>query len=138
MRYWVYKCNSKSMPHQVVHGDWNRVFATRKAIRWGTTERIRGLSELAVGDLVLAYQSDRNELVGLAEVVDLKRKSEHLIVVLKAVREIRAKVRPLKRQDAKIAAIPALQPGPIKTIYSISTDDAEALLAAASTTETTA
>lgn len=50
---------------------------------------------------------------------------------LEPVEEIRAKVRPLKQGDKKIAKIPALQPGPIMTIYEIDTRDAERLIKAA-------
>jgi hypothetical protein len=83
-----------------------------------------------VGDHIIAYQTDRNELVGLALVKQFRKRGKHRDVVLQPIRDIRAKVRPLKSQDAKISAIPALQPGPIKTIYDISTADAERLLAA--------
>src|SRR5205823_1679615 len=47
------------------------------------------------------------------------------------IRKIGVKVRPLKTHEPKIAAIPALQPGPIRTLYSIQGSDAKRLPRAA-------
>ena len=131
MRYWVYKCNAKNMPHQVAWGDWDTVFERRKAVRWGSTETVPALAKLSAGDLILAYQTNRNELVGLVQVMRLKKRGPYLDLFVKPVKEIRVKVRPLKQRDAQVRSIPALQPGPIKTIYDISVGDAQALLRAA-------
>jgi hypothetical protein len=76
----------------------------------------------------LAYQTDRNELVGLARVVRLSPRGR---LILKPLRKIGVKVRPLKKMDARVAAIPALQPGRIRTLYDISRSDAQRLIRAA-------
>jgi hypothetical protein len=81
--------------------------------------------------MFIAYQTDRNELVGIAMVT--QSCDEDTYVHLKPLERIAVKVRPLKLADQKIATIPALQPGPIQTLYDISHEDAEHLVAAART-----
>jgi hypothetical protein len=128
---WVYKCNSKNHPYQVAYGDWNELFRRNATIEWGSTESVSALSQASAGDAVLAYQTDRNELVGVAEVQQLKRHGSKQLLMLKPVKKIGVKVRPLKESDKRIARIPALQPGPIRTLYPIDHADAERLLRAA-------
>lgn len=130
MAYWVYKNNSRNAPHQVSSGDWAVFFQNNKADEWGSTEWIADVLRLAPGDHVLAYQTDRNELVGLAKVVRLGRRGRYRDAILKPVEVIGAKVRPLKA-DPRIRDIPALQGGPIHSIYDITKSDALALIAAA-------
>lgn len=79
---WIYKCNSKGREHQRTYGDWSDVFASQSARVWGTTRVIPELAKANIGDTVLAYQTDRNELVGVARVADTMpntdmRKSAH-------------------------------------------------------------
>ena len=130
--YWIYKCNSRNRPHQVAYGDWNEFFRDLlidgQASEWGSTELIPALADASRGDTVLAYQTDRNELVGVARVVRLSSRGE---LILKPLRRIGVKVRPLKKMDARVAAIPALQPGRIRTLYDISRSDAQVLIRAA-------
>ena len=52
-------------------------------------------------------------------------------LILKPERTIGVRVRPLKATNTGVARIPALQPGPIQTLYRISRGDALALLKAA-------
>ena len=132
MKYWVYKCNNKNMPHQVAYGDWNDVFRRRTATEWGNSEWTNDLENVAEGDLLIAHQTDRNELVGVVRAERFVKRGKGRAIVVMPVREIRAKVRPLKESDPRIARIPALRPGPIQTIYAITKPDAEALLNAAS------
>src|SRR3954463_2186905 len=111
MAYWVYKNNSRNAPHQVSYGDWEGFFSANRPDEWGSTEWISDVLKLAPGDNVLAYQTDRNELVGLAKVVRLTKRGPYHDAILKPVARIGAKVRPLKA-DPHIGAIPALQGGP--------------------------
>jgi hypothetical protein len=132
MPWWIYKCNSKQLEYQNAWGDWYDFFYGDPSQHWGSTEWTPALAELKKGDMIIAYQTDRNELVGLAQVRQPCEDDTYLY--LDPVEIIRVKVRPLKKSDPKIAAIPALQPGPIKTIYDISTSDARRLLKAAGAT----
>jgi hypothetical protein len=90
---------------------------------------VPALEQLHRGDTIIAYQTDRNELVGLAKV----QQSCELdgCLYLTPIETIGVKVRSLREADPRIAAIPAFKPGPIKTIYSICEADAKRLLQAA-------
>lgn len=129
--YWIYKCNSKDRDYQRTFGDWSEVFESREPQWWGTTRVVPELSKAKVGDTILAYQTDRNELVGVARVVGWKPQGKYKRLVLKPILTIGVRVRPLKEINPKVARIPSLQPGPIRTLYSISRADAHALLKAA-------
>ena len=125
---WVYKCNSKKRSYQVSYGDWQKFFEAGRIDEWGSTEWIPALADAKEGDTIIAYQTDRNELVGVARVVEQKPRGRYQDLMLKPVETIGVKVRPLKNNDPKVAVIPALQPGPIRTPYEISEDDARRLL----------
>jgi hypothetical protein len=129
--FWVYKCNSKGWDYQRTDGDWADVFATRNAKRWGSTEWVPKLDQARGGDTVIAYQTDRNELVGVARVVKWQRRGRFKDLILKPGQTIGVRVRPLKAANPKVARIPALQPGPIQTLYRIAKGDALTLLKAA-------
>ncbi len=129
--YWVYKCNDKNREYQRTFGDWAEVFESTEAQWWGTTRIVPELAHAKVGDTVIAYQTDRNELVGVARVVAWEPEGKHKWLVLKPVHRIGVKVRPLKEANTKVARIPALQPGQIRTLYPISRADALLLLRAA-------
>lgn len=132
MKWWVYKCNSRNLPYQRANGDWRDFFDMGKKQDWGSTDWIPALADLNVGDLIIAYQTNRNELAGLAKVTQTSEKDTN--VYLKPLESINVRVRPLKKANPKIASIQALQPGPIKTIYPISDTDARQLLKAAGST----
>jgi hypothetical protein len=116
---------------QVSWGDWDDYFALGKTSEWGSTEWVPALDQLERGDMVIAYQSNRNELVGVTKVARQRPRGDYSDLHLQPVEEIRTKVLPLKKASTKIAAIPALRPGPIQTVYSITAADAKLLLAAA-------
>ena len=131
MSWWIYKCNSQNRDYQRAWGDWKEFFDGDSDEHWGSTQWVPELSELKEGDMVIAYQTNRNELVGLAKVRQSCEVDTYLY--LKPVEVIGVKVRPLKRLNPKVADIPALKPGPIQTIYSISPSDARCLLKTAAT-----
>ena len=69
MNWWVYKCNSRNLPHQRHSGDWRAFFFDEnetpktKVQHWGSTEFVPALADLARGDMVIAYQTDTKKLV---------------------------------------------------------------------------
>jgi predicted Zn-ribbon and HTH transcriptional regulator len=131
MAFWIYKCNARSPEYANATGDWSYVFEHSEAVPWGNTT-LSGVDAIERGDILLAFQTDRNELVGLVDVVALKPlKDGHRRLVVRRGERIGAKVLPLKKKDTKIAGIPALQGGPIRTAYAISEVDARRLLTAA-------
>jgi hypothetical protein len=139
MNWWIYKCNSE--PNHNAYGDWQSVFdRNENPTGWGLLEYTPDLKKLAINDYVLAYQTDRNELVGVLKVCQPKKSVDGLQVQLEMVpvlmagikrSTIGAKVRPLKMADPELARIPALQGGWPRTIYEISDTDARNLLRAA-------
>jgi hypothetical protein len=126
MSWWIYKCNSQNRDYQISYGDWREFFDGDSGEEWGSAEWIPELSALKEGDMVIAYQTNRNELVGLAKVRQSCAADGYLY--LTSIELIEVKVRPLKKLDPKIAEIPALKPRPIRTVYSISPSDARYLL----------
>jgi hypothetical protein len=135
MVWWIYKCNNKNHAYQSAYGDWEEFFGRESVSRWGSTEYSRKLAnellKLTPGDRIIAYQTDRNELVGICEFVRFKNDGSYKIVLLRPLQRIGVKVRPLKEGFREVAAIPALQGGPIKTLYLISPSEARLLLRAA-------
>jgi hypothetical protein len=129
---WIYKCNSQKRKYQPAWGDWKVFFASGKPQQWGSTRwRIRGLEQAKPGHTIIAYQTDRNELVGLARVIRWRLRKGARDLILQPLKTIGVKVRPLKKRYPNIARIKALQPGEVKTLYPISTRDARRLLRAA-------
>ena len=134
--YWVYKCNNSRGKHQRWYGDWvedaeygSSVFSAEssgKAIPWGTLD-VPGVNQLRKDDVVLAYQTERNELVGVATVEGFEKGDRGIDLMLKAVETIGVKVWPLK-VDKRIADLHAFRTREIKTIYRITANDAEYLL----------
>ena len=126
MKWWVYKCNNNSP----LKGDWRGFFENECVdAKCGNVRQIPDLNKLTRDDMIIAYQTDRNELVGTCQM--LRFSGEERSIHLKSIRTIGRKVNPLKKGDKRIAAIPALQPGIVKTLYPISTADAMHLLKAA-------
>lgn len=130
MSYWVYKCNRRGL-NGPAWGDWEDVFRGNGPVQWGQIDIIPALEDLQPGDTLLAYQTDRNELVGTARVEGFKGPQRRRHVMIRAVERLGAKVRPLKKADPKIAQIQALQGGIVATIYTITDEEARRLIDAA-------
>ncbi len=128
MAWWVYKCNSQQHEYQRAWGDWKDFFSGKYS-RWGSSKWTPEIAKVRRGDILIAYQTNRNELVGIARVSQSCERDTYLH--LKVVMTIGVKVRPLKESNPQIAAIPALQGGVIRTVYDISESDAQRLLRAA-------
>ena len=132
MSFWIYKCNSKRAEYQNAYGDWEEVFSGPGEQSWGSTEYMRNLVELRdrikPGDIIIAMQTNRNELVGLANVVGFKKRNGFDELFLEPLTRIGEKVLPLKKRNPAVARIPALQGGPIRSIYEITDKDAKVLL----------
>ena len=133
MTWYVYKVNSRNEPHQNHFGDW-RTFFERTAdggrCRWGTSEIVPALSKLVEGDKILAYQTDRNSLMGFVVVDARDREDGRDYVYLRPrVRLGRngVRVRPMK-VDPVIEAIHAFATNEVKTLYHIDSSDAEYIL----------
>ena len=134
MSWWIYKCNSRQHGYQNAWGDWSEFFFRgRSTQRWGKEEWTPSIAKLRQNDRVIAYQTDRNELVGTARVAQSSDRDGWLY--LERLKTIGVKVRPLKTADPAIAEISAFRPGPIMTVYPISSAEADRLLKAARMTQ---
>ena len=130
MAWYVYKCNSKNKTHQKHCGDWADLFRETsggKIVSWGTSKVVPELAKLREDDRILAYQTDRNELIGVVQVTRWSKKSGLDYVFMKPLETIGVKVRPLKT-DAKVAGIHAFKTREVKTLYDITANDAKYLL----------
>ena len=128
MRYWVYKCSTRGAnAGNTLSGDWEAEHAFgggHAPFGWGYTSEVRGLDQVKVGDRVIAHQSDRARLVGVAKVLGFPRGE----IQLKVLEDLRVNMRDLKNKYPDVWGIPAYQPGPYHSIYEISSSDAETLL----------
>ena len=105
MRYWLYKNNSAEGGPAGYRGDWlGEVFQDDTVKGWGghyssaSPVVWRLLSEdVSVGDVVLAYQSDSQEVVGFCVVDDLTGPNDNVELQLRPVERIA----PLKIHKAK-------------------------------------
>jgi hypothetical protein len=128
MMTWIYKCNATNSAGPAT-GDWRDLFDQGDET-WGD-DTLKGMQKVRRGDRILAVQSDRHELVGVAQVLGFVRHRKRRHVRLRAIEHLRVKLPPLKKGDPRIASMPALQGGPVATIYDVSEADAERLLSAA-------
>jgi hypothetical protein len=140
---WVYKCNNRQHEHQISWGDWRDFFRLAKGrpLDWGGTGYIGSGSSLRIirhemqpGDLVLAWQTDRREAVGLCRVHDL-RPSEgddeiEWEIILEPVEEFDppVKLAAMKKRDPALAAVKAVRAGLIATLYGTTYVEARVLL----------
>jgi hypothetical protein len=130
MGFWVYKCNNSESDHKVYAGDWSVFFDSPDEFSdWGSTEVVPKLRQLVPGDMVVAYQTNRNALVGLAKVHDMVDVGDgELEVVLEPVqRWSEIKVKPF-RSNPDFAAIRAFAPGFPRTLYALREDEYRTLL----------
>jgi hypothetical protein len=136
MAWWVYKCNSKENPYKSPDEppeefDWRDFFdnlaAGGNVARWGLTSVIPALAQLQPEDMILAYQTDRNELVGLVRMVRVVGEEVHF----QMVEEFGVRVRALKEANPRLAEIPAFSFGPKQTLLRISETDAQMVIDAA-------
>ncbi len=136
MTWYVYKCNSRNEPHQNHFGEWRDFFDRNpdgRPGRWGTPNVVPALRMLQEDDTIIAYQTDRNCLMGVLVVDkwddDQGRDYVHLRPLLRLGVD-GVKVRPLK-SDERIAEIDAFKTRQVKTLYDINRDDANYIVEAA-------
>src|SRR5688572_23274352 len=107
---WVYKCDARERAGYD-SGDWSEVLPLARPFHWGGTESTRSnASRKAIretirsGDLVLAWQVDRAEAVGLCSVVEIQARGEWLDLVLESVCQFLppVRLRQLRRSDSRL------------------------------------
>jgi hypothetical protein len=82
--------------------------------------------------MIIAHQTDRQELVGLAEVARLQKGDyqgrQYTFIYLKAQERLGAEMTHLKTAYARVAKLDAYRQGKIQTVYAIDKVDAEYLI----------
>ena len=109
MQYWIYKNNRVGGPAGY-WGDWAaHVFDSTKAIEWGgsysttSPEVLRTLDErVAVGDVIVAYQTDDKQIVGFCKITAIKGRTGDRKLHLKPIYRLKT---PLKIHEAKRGTI---------------------------------
>lgn len=134
---WIYKNNSRSTGGP--YGIWTEFFDLAGRRKWGTTAYIGRHNrdtafEMAPGDQVLCWQTNRRHAVGLALVIDLPESdvdgSVERDFVLEPIKRFSPPVPllDLRRTNPDLAAVRAFTPGFVKTIYRTSPEEARAIL----------
>lgn len=136
---WVYKCDARERP-DIEFGDWLDFFARaakKSPASWGSTEWIRSNSsrkhireEMFAGDLVLAWQVDRAEAVGLCRVASVRERDGWYDMFLESVEEFEEpiRIRELRREDRELRKVRAFSQGSQGTVHATSSREAEILL----------
>lgn len=130
MNWWVYKNNSTTHTTDRLQGDWHAFFDANCIDEWGYESHVRSLGQIKVGDRILCYQSNRNELVGIARAAQWKSVRDDRYLCLEPLQRVEVKVRPLKKKSPAVARIDAFRSGPIRTLTWISPADVKVLFRA--------
>jgi hypothetical protein len=138
-RIWMYKSNNRPRPGQTSKGNWRSDFFGETGPgggRWGGEWGINSKSSLSIlrkemkaGDLIIAYQSDTKEIVGLCRVrrvaVFDPEKGIEMDLVPACLFDEPVPIHALKRKlDQELNTVSALKPGFAGTLYRVSSEDA--------------
>ncbi len=131
---WVYKCNARSG----AEGDWNYFFDEMDGEgEWGGTWCIKNRASrkiirerLKVGDLVLAWQSDKQAALGLCRVSELADDGQDIGIVLETVKRFEQPVKLLewKGRSPALANGNAFRQGNAGTIFEATPAEAAEIL----------
>jgi hypothetical protein len=142
---WVYKCNTRGHAQQTSVGDWDEFFRMQHPNYWGGTDTMRSKGslhilwhEMAIGDHILCWQSNRRAAVGLCRVTDLEDWTdaegvEQRTMWLELIGEPFSPPVPLldlRKADRALAAVRAFEPGFPQTLYGTTNAEARAILRA--------
>jgi hypothetical protein len=142
-RLWVYKCNVERRAMQIAAGDWDDFFGEPQPSAWGGSDTMRNKSSLsilrnkaAVGDLVLAWQTNRKEAVGLCRIHELQDWTDEngvqqRTMVLNLIGEPfspAVRLLDIRKSNAALARVRAFRPGYPATLYETSAQEARTLL----------
>lgn len=143
----VYKCNNDSAAGNAAYGDWEKVFGSKGETSWGgewSTDKpshkriVREVMQ--VGDLVLAWQTDRKGAIGLCEVTRLDASPMGRLIYLRPLERFSTPVRlhELKKTShPNLRNVSALKQGNAGTFYETTKQEAKWVLQACSSKFTT-
>src|SRR5437660_1221436 len=115
---WVYKCNRVQHDYASAYGNWQELFAQRRAMSWGGSWGIKNsvsvhiLNELMKpDDLVLAYQTDDKCIVGTCRVAEVRGKPGDREIWLKPVDrfDVPVPIHELRRTNKRLQQVAAFR-----------------------------
>jgi EVE domain len=138
---WLYKCNAWVTDDGEVMNDWGEVFGSKNETEWGgewctgnpVSQRIFR-EEIAAEDLVLCYQTNDREIVGICEATrfadNISGDKPGRTVYLKPVEKfaIPVKIHDLKKTSPTLQNVRTLQPALVRAIYELNDEEAQLLL----------
>ena len=133
-RLWIYKCNVNH-PNS---GQWEKFFDNYKGTgRWGGADNIKDpssrrilLKELQKGDLILAWQVDRQVALGLCKLTKRPTEDDDFDILLTAVQRFPAPIKLLqwKKKSKALARGKGFIPGRQGTLFETNSDEAREIL----------
>lgn len=149
---WVYKCNAVNHRESIAFGSWEHFFAQPQPTEWGgsmtmaSKQSLRILwKEMQPGDLVLCWQTDKRQAVGLGRVHSLPESVEddgtpRREMWLELLGEPFSPPLPLldmRKEDPELAAVRCFRAGYPSTLYGTTEAEAKTLLRACGVTPRT-
>lgn len=135
----VYKCRNDPGTTNAAYGDWESTVKRKAPFVWGGAWATRSAysrrlfeDEIGVGDLILAWQVDKQGAVGVCEVTDFKSTQRGQEVKLQWIEVFPSPVpiNVLKRSDAELRKVKAFRQGFTATLYDTTKKEAHTLLKA--------
>jgi hypothetical protein len=133
----VYKCRNDPDTTNAAYGDWGSTLKRKAPFVWGGAWATRSAysrrlfeDEVGVGDLILAWQVDKQGAVGVCEVTGFKSTQRGQEIKLKWV-EVFPSLVPInvmKRNNRRLDAVKAFRQGFTATLYGTTKKEAYALL----------
>lgn len=119
-RYWLYKVNRRGGPAGWA-GDWESdLFASARPRRWGgheaslSPEVHRALDEeVSVGDVIVAYQTDRKAVIGFCRVDEVTGRAGARGLVLEPIERLDPVLKIHEQKHGTVLASSAAVNGPV-------------------------
>lgn len=137
MSVWVYKCHYDSPAFASSYGDWLDFFSDPKDGSWGGEWSTKSpVSENIVknlmkkGDTIVAYQTDRKEIVGQCKVQAMKDTKDGKAIYLTPIEQYYPpiKIHDLKRKNRQLLKIKAFKQGPLQALHPIAMQELRFIL----------
>ena len=137
---WMYKWNDKGRFHRGKGRKWDEVFDSGAEFTGYGFDNPFGrklIPEVAPGDVIIAYQTDRRAAVGICEVLEVETNESEPRLRFVARRRFASpvKLHDLKRSDKQLSEVEALRQGPVQILYRLTPDEAGTVLNACGLTK---
>lgn len=133
----MYKCNARDDPNRITSGgDWDDFFAKSREHEWGGTDTIKGRKSRKImrecmhsGDIIFAYQTDKRAAIGYCRLRRFIKKNNRIRMILKKIKRFKQpiKLHELKKSNAALRRVRALQRRGTETLYEVSYQEARTL-----------